>query len=72
MNGYVMSEVIVYYDLVRKELERHPKQLVTAAVWFCALCNGTIDNSGGPGDGQLCEKCGADIKYGRMRYVKDE
>lgn len=42
-------------------------RIVTAAVWACALCGGTIDGMGGPGNGEICERCAEVLKSGNAR-----
>lgn len=60
-----------YYEL-RKVILPDPQpdefRIATAAVWSCALCCEMIDGMGGPGNGEICVKCGEDIKHGHIRY----
>ena len=62
--------MIEYFELVKRQIEP-PKpgefRIATAAVWSCALCRSTIDGMGGPGDGDLCVRCGDDIRHGNFK-----
>ena len=64
-----------YYELVRRTIPP-PKvgefRIVTAAVWSCALCSTTIDGMGGPGNGELCIRCGDLIKSGKVKMTQEE
>jgi hypothetical protein len=59
---------IVYYELVKHEYEPRPNGFATAAVWSCVMCGQAIDGMGGPGNGELCEKCGDDILSRKLKY----
>lgn len=71
------AQTVEYYELVRRRITP-PKdgefRIATACVWSCALCNATIDGMGGPGDGDLCIKCGDLIRSGKVKMTehKDE
>lgn len=67
-----MTEKIVWYELVKREWEPHPLSMVTAAMWYCSLCNEPIAGHSGGKHNTLCERCGDDITHGRMKYVKDK
>jgi hypothetical protein len=56
-----------FYELIFHYLSFTGGTIVTAAVWPCGLCDQMIDGMGGPGDGEICEKCGEDLKAGRLR-----
>lgn len=65
-----MSNRTEYYELVKRQiepLEPGEFRITTAAVWICALCRVVIDGMGGPGNGELCVRCGDDIKSGNFR-----
>lgn len=67
--------MIVYYRLIKTELDDSPPpdgkiQLVTAAVWSCALCGSTISGMGGPGNGELCLQCAEDIIDHKLTYSR--
>lgn len=67
-----------YYELVKRHIDP-PKpgefRIATACVWSCILCGSMIDGMGGPGDGDLCLRCGDLIKGGKVKmteHVSDE
>ena len=62
---------IEYYELVKQTYEVHPRQLVTAAVRSCSLCNDIISGMGGPGHGSICIPCGDDIKNRKLAYFRN-
>jgi hypothetical protein len=62
-----------FYELVRRKiLPPSPGEfrISTAAVWSCALCGLIIDGMGGPGDGELCIRCGDLIKSGSVKMTE--
>lgn len=75
MSGPQSAGAIEYYELVRRKIDP-PKggefRIVTAAVWSCALCGSTIDGMGGPGDGDLCIRCGDLLRGGRLKMAGQE
>lgn len=69
------TTAIEYYELVRHRIE--PPQpgefrIATACVWSCALCASVIGGMGGPGDGDLCIRCGDLIKSGKVKMTEHE
>lgn len=48
------------------------ERVLTSAIWSCQLCGETIDSMGGPGDGEICVKCGDDIMNGRIKHKREE
>lgn len=65
-----MGDKVRYYELVEREIDVQPDQIMTAAMWYCALCRDTIFGMGGPGDGELCKRCGDAIKTGEYHLEK--
>lgn len=64
----------VYYELVRKVIPATPSgkfRIASAAVWSCQMCGEIIDGMGGPGNGEICEKCGDGILSGTLKYDKN-
>lgn len=61
----------VYYEMVKRVISYNPNAFATAAVWSCSLCNETIAGMGGPGNGEICEKCGNDILHGHLKYKRE-
>lgn len=66
------AQPIKYYVVEPREFTPQRGRICTAAVWSCALCGEIIDGLGGPGDGEICVKCGEDIHAGRLRYERGE
>lgn len=61
--------MVEYYELVKRKIEEEPENgfsIVTAAVWSCSLCADMIDGMGGPGNGEICVKCGDLILSGQV------
>ena len=66
---------IEYYQLVKHRIEEPAMgtfKISTAAIWSCAICRGTIDSMGGPGNGELCLDCGRDIIAGNFKVSRKE
>lgn len=57
-----------YYELAERETPPpNSGRLATAALLCCGLCGGVIDSMGGPGYGAVCERCGDELRIGRLR-----
>lgn len=57
----------VYFELHKVETKHDGLGFATSAIWPCALCTNIIDGMGGPGSGEVCEECAADLKSNRVR-----
>ena len=64
-------EKIEYYELVKRKFIVQPHGLYTAAMWMCTMCGEAISGHSGPGNGELCVKCGDDILSGTMKYNRE-
>ena len=65
--------MIVYYELVKRTISdtKNDKfRITTAAIWECPLCGEVIDGMGGPGNGELCQRCGEEILNGQLKYQR--
>jgi len=64
-----VNDRVTFYVLEKRTIET-AGMIATAAVWSCVLCKQPIDGMGGPGDGELCERCGDDIKAGKFLLMR--
>lgn len=44
---------------------------VTCELLSCAVCGGVIDGMGGPGNGEICERCADLITSKKLREMID-